>query len=135
MNPYVDIHSHEQEGFKIQAKYGAWRTAVLNFSQAARPESFSHVEKHKETDEVFVLLKGKACLVIAGDKEKPASYEVLPLECYKTYNVKVNVWHGVIMSPDASIYIVENTDTGKENSEYYRLTDEEKEMVKNQAVL
>jgi ureidoglycolate hydrolase len=129
MKTYVDIHSHEDEGFKIQAQFQSWRTAVLNCGVAAKPESFSYVEKHKETDEIFLLLKGKAFLVIGGDGEKPDSFEVLPLDLYETYNVKIGVWHGVLMSNDASIYIVENINTGKDNSGYYNLSNEEKEAI------
>ena len=129
MSSYVDIFFHEDEGFKILAQYQTWRTAMLNSAVANKRETFSYVEKHKETDEVFVLLKGKAFLVIGGDSGKPDSFEVLPLDLFKTYNVKVNVWHGVLMSSDASIYIVENIATGKPNSDYYYLTQEEKETI------
>jgi ureidoglycolate hydrolase len=129
MSSYIDIHSHEVEGFKVLVQYQSWRTAVLNQGKENKPESLSYIERHKETDEVFVLLKGKACLVIGGDNEKPDSIEALPMDLNKTYNVKANVWHGVLMSPDASIYIVENIDTSKENSDYYNLTSEEKEKI------
>ena len=67
MSSYVDIHFHEDDGFKILVQYQAWRTAMLNSAEANRQETFSYVEKHKETDEVFVLLKGKAFLIIGGD--------------------------------------------------------------------
>jgi len=83
MSLYVDIFFHEDEGFKILAQYQTWRTAMLNSALANKPETFSYMEKHKETDEVFVLLKGKAFLIIEGDNEKPNSYEVLPLDLFK----------------------------------------------------
>ena len=57
MSAFIDIHSHENEGFKILVKYQSWRTAVLNSGRSIRPESFNYVERHKETDEIFVLLK------------------------------------------------------------------------------
>ena len=129
MSAYVDIHSHEHEGFKILVKYLTWLTAVLNIGKTTRPESFDYVEKHKETDEVFVLLKGKAYLIIGGDNEKPAFFDVFPLDLHKTYNVKRNVWHAVLMSEDASIYIVENIDTAKENGDYHYLSTEEKDTI------
>ena len=134
MNQYIDIYSHEHEGFKILVKYQSWRTAVLNCGITTRTGTFSYVEKHRETDEVFVLLKGKAYLVIGEDggridSSRPDSYQILPLESFKTYNVKCNIWHGVLMSEDASIYIVENIDTVKENGCYYYLTPEEKEKI------
>jgi hypothetical protein len=51
------------------------------------------------------------------------------MELYKTYNVKAKVWHAVVMSADASIFIVENLDTAKENSDYHDLTIKEKETI------
>ena len=134
MSTYVDIHSHDNEGFKVLVEYQSWRTAVLNSSKVTKPEPISYVEKHNETDEVFLLLKGKAFLIIGGDSQMPGhgesmAFEVFPLDLYKTYNVRAKVWHGVIMSDDASIYIVENIDTGKHNSDYYNLSKEEIETI------
>ena len=40
----------------------------------------------------------------------------------EVYNVKQHVWHTVILSRDASILIMENQDTGFENSEYCNLS-------------
>jgi hypothetical protein len=44
------------------------------------------------------------------------------MEPLKAYNVKRNAWHGVIMSRDAVILLVENEKTGITNSEYFPLT-------------
>ena len=129
MSTYVETYSHECEGFKILVKYQSWRTAVLNQGKENKPEFISYAEKHNESDEVFLLLKGKAYLVIGGDGGKPESFEVMPMEPLKTYNVKAKVWHACLMSPDASIYIVENADTGRENGEHYSLSAEEKRKI------
>ena len=34
------------------------------------------------------------------------------------YVVKQNQWHNIIVSEDAKVLIVENVDTGRENTEY-----------------
>ena len=44
----------------------------------------------------------------------------------KVYNVKQHVWHTAILSWDASILIVENQDTGSENSEHCNLSEKQK---------
>jgi len=129
MNQYVETYSHGHEGFKILVNYRTWRTAVLNYGQTTNPEYFNYIEKHRETDEVFVLLKGKAYLAIGGDVELLELIEVFPMDLCKTYNIKKNVWHGVIMSKDASIYLVEEANTGKENSSYHYLSEDEKEKI------
>ena len=63
------------------------------------------------TDEVFVLLEGKAALVVGEEKN------VYQMEKFKIYNVKKAMWHGTAMSPDAKILIVENHNTSADNSE------------------
>ena len=40
--------------------FGAWRVAYLNFSDRFDPEKADTLERHMETDEVFVLLEGEA---------------------------------------------------------------------------
>lgn len=65
-----------------------------------------------ETDEIFVLLEGKATLLIGAEAEE------VPMEKFKCYNVKKGVWHTIATSPDAHVFIVENADTSDDNSEF-----------------
>ena len=64
------------------------------------------------TDEVFVLIKGKGSLFI-GEKRTRVEMEI-----GKVYNVKKAVWHEMVLDEEALVLIVENDDTGKENTEY-----------------
>jgi ureidoglycolate hydrolase len=129
MKEYVDTQYHEDEGFKILIQYQSWRTAMLNSCKENTLSALSYVEKHTATDEVFVLLKGQAYLIVGGDAEKPDFYEIMPMDLYKSYNVKKNVWHASVLSKNASIYIVENIETGKENSDYYYFEATEKDKI------
>ena len=52
-----------------------------------------------------------------------------PMQLGKLYNVKQNAWHTIFMSEDANVLIVENRDTNEENSEYYTIQPEHKEMI------
>lgn len=52
-----------------------------------------------------------------------------PMELGKLYNVKQNAWHTIFMSEDANVLIVENRDTNEENSEYFTIQPEHKEMI------
>ncbi len=70
------------------------------------------MERHLETDEVFVLLFGTASLVVGDDKK------IYDLEPGKIYNVKRGVWHQVFIDKGSKVLIVENSDTTRENSEY-----------------
>ena len=77
-----------------------------------------------QTDEVFVLMEGQVTLMMGeGDQTVTAVYGI-PMEPLKLYNVKQGAWHGVLMSKDATILLVENQNTGNANSEYFNLTPE-----------
>ena len=76
-------------------------------------EKFDKLERHLLTDEVFVLLSGSAELVIGLDMKH------IPLETGKIYNVKKGAWHNILIEKDAKVLIVENHNTGLENTEYH----------------
>ena len=80
-----------------------------------QPNSFDIIEKlerHLLTDEVFVLLSGKAMLLL-GEKAQAVN-----MDTGKIYNVKKGAWHAIKVTPDAKILIVENHNTGFENTQY-----------------
>lgn len=123
----LEIRSHDGPGYQPQVDYGAWRVAILNYTEA--PEAIVNVERHNETDEIFVLTRGKGVLFIGDGAAHPERLFPQPMELGKIYNVKKAVWHTVIMSLDASILIVENRDTSKQNSDHSELKPEQKALI------
>jgi ureidoglycolate hydrolase len=87
------------------------------------------MERHTQTDEVFVLLEGQATLILGGNSERVESIQVQDLAISTLYNVKQNAWHTILLNQDASILIVENRNTGEDNTEYFRLSREFKKMI------
>ncbi len=108
----LEIKDFRGEDYKAVISYGAWRVAYLNYSQRFDPDKINILERHMETDEVFLLLEGKATLLIGEDAEE------VPMEKFKCYNVLRGVWHTIATSPDAHVFIVENADTSDDNSEF-----------------
>jgi hypothetical protein len=45
------------------------------------------------------------------------------------YNVKQGAWHAVAVSRDATILLVENRDTARENSDYYDLNPGQRQSI------
>lgn len=111
----------EENGFMPLVYFKGWRVAVLNFFDMVSKEKFYRVERHMETDEVFVLLKGQAYLIVGDDNEKMLDVRLIKMEECTIYNIKQNVWHHIIMSEDCSVLIVEEADTSLENSEYFEI--------------
>lgn len=109
----MDIQYFSGEGYMPLISFEGWRVAVVNYCDRLSEKNFCKVERHLKTDEVFILLQGEANLFIGMEIER------YPMEIGKLYTVKCGEWHGISMNKGASVVIVENDDTGIENSEYF----------------
>lgn len=112
----LEIKEYKQEGYSPVIDFGQWRVAVLNYCDELLPWNISKMQRHDETDEVFVLLKGEFVLYIGEGVQEIGKIHAVKLEPYKMYNVKRGVWHTHTLSRDASVLIVENRSTGPDNS-------------------
>lgn len=123
MKQLVEIFEHTGEDYKPLIDFNGWRVAILNDAPKFRRETTPYLERHNETDEVFVLLEGTCTLYIGdGCGDALGAVTLLPMEKKKLYNVKKGVWHNLIAASGTSLLIVENTDTTKENSDYHPVT-------------
>lgn len=125
----LQIRDHTGEGFKPLVQFGSWRVAILRPRQDTRAAGIRNLERHTETDEVFVLTIGRAALLLGGDGSQPDRISVEVMQIGRVYNIRQAVWHGVLLSPDASILIVENQDTSTANSQYLDLTPDQRAQI------
>ena len=109
-NNNIEIYDYTGESYEPTMNFGAWRVAFMNYADEL--EKLNKYERHLETDEVFVLIKGEASLFIGEERER---YD---MEIGKFYNVKKNAWHSMSMTENSIVLIVENDNTGLENTEY-----------------
>ena len=107
--------------------------SILNFLPRLVPERTTSMQKHTETDECFILLQGKAMLVLADGEDSPNQIQVVKLRKNTIYNVPLGVWHTPIMSEDAKILLVENNHTIESNSPRFSLTEEQMDLVQELA--
>ena len=114
MSNLIDILEHNGPGYSTVMKFGAWRVAVLNYAKEFDPETPLRLERHMETDEIFVLLDGNATLIIGEDKQRYV------MEKNKVYNVRAGTWHHIHTDAEGKVLIVENVDTGLANTEYMK---------------
>ncbi len=127
----VEIKDYAGEGYQPLIHYGGWRVAILRWGESSPPEKIRFMERHTQTDEVFVLLHGQATLILGGNTARVEGLHHQKLEECRLYNVKRNVWHTVMMSSDVSILIVEESNTGDENTEFCELSgDLRKEIMR-----
>lgn len=103
----MEIFDYIGEDFKAVMQSENWKIGLLRFSD--RFSKCKVMERHFETDEAFILLEGEATLY-----EEDNSYN---MEKSKVYNVKKGLWHHIVVSENATVLVVENSDTGVENTE------------------
>lgn len=122
MNEAIEITNFPNTDYMPLVDYEGWRVAVLASCANTTPEKIQTMQKHDYTDEVFVLVRGNAILITAGNGHKPEGITLHKMEPYKTYNIKKGFWHNHVLDEDGIVLIVENSNTCDENSPIMSLT-------------
>lgn len=105
----LDVVAFSGKNYRRAIEFGEWCVAFLNHGE--RFAAPTYIERHNESDEVFVLVSGEATLLIGESRRE------VRMECGKIYNVRKGTWHQIVTAPCARCLIVENADTGAVNSE------------------
>lgn len=125
----LEIRHHTDKGYKPVIDFNTWRVAILNYSEDLKPENLSAMQRHEETDEVFVLLKGRCLLFIGDGQASVTAIYAEDMRPCRAYNVKKGVWHTHTLSKDAMVLIVENRDTTYDNSPFCSLQAQQRRMI------
>ena len=121
----IEVKEYKEPGYAPVIDFERWRVAVLNDIDELEIPNLKTMQKHLESDEVFVLLKGHVTLFTAGGGEKIGMIQCVTLEPLKCYNVKKGVWHTHTLEKDSSVLIVENRNTCDDNSPTALLTEKQ----------
>ncbi len=121
----LEIIDFPQEDYMPLKDYGSWRVAVLKYCKNTELSRIDWMQKHNETDEVFVLLNGRCTLILAEDGKMPNHFRAIEMQPHRLYNIKKGNWHNHILDADGEVLIVENQNTSDENSPVYRMTEQD----------
>jgi hypothetical protein len=110
------VSEYMGEGYLPLIDYGSWRVAFLRYTDELLPQKLRTMQRHDQSDEVFVLLSGRCILFLGEGAEKIESIYAQDMQPLKVYNVKQTCWHTHTLSEDATVLIVENRDTTHKNS-------------------
>ena len=125
----LEIRTYAGGGFLPLINHGTWRVAVLRYLDRLLPPNLDTMQRHGETDEVFVLFAGRSILFIGEGNERVSEIHAQDMEPLTLYNVKKGCWHTHTLSPDATILIVENQDTSERNSARAALDSAQQEKI------
>ena len=118
----LEIHEYHGQGYQPLVNSHIWRVALLNFTPNLIPDRIDEIQRHNETDEVFILLRGRCILFLGEGNDSVTRFYAQDLEPFRLYNIKRRVWHTHVLSPDAKVLIVENQNTSPANSPRLNLT-------------
>lgn len=100
----VDIHTYAEEDFQPVVETPGWLVALMNWAPRFDIAAPRQVEAHSQTDEVFVLQRGKSVLLTSTEQ----GLEVIDMLPGVVYNVTRGTYHNVVGSRDAQWLIVES---------------------------
>lgn len=125
----IEVVNFPKTDYQPLVDYEGWRVAVLAFCENTKLEKIKTMQKHNETDEVFVLVRGNCTLITAGNEDKPGELSVMKMEPQKVYNVKKGFWHNHVLDEEGIVVIIENQDTTDDNSPILSLTEEQRKAL------
>lgn len=112
----MEIKRSGDKAWEVAAQFEGWLVGFITYGK--KFSEFSTLERHNQTDEVFMLVKGEATLYVADKDIKVTEYK---MEQGALYKVAKGEWHHIVVSRDALAIVVENSDTSSENSDYLTL--------------
>jgi hypothetical protein len=117
----VEIGEYFGIGFQPVLIFDGWRVAMKRAGAGTSAAKFHAVDRHNETNEVFVLTTGQAEMLLMEGGNVPTEFHLFPMELNVAYSVQQSAWHHVFMSDDAHIIVFERANTARENSDSYEL--------------
>ena len=117
----LEVQEWNEVGYQPLVFSQDWQVALLNWEPIFDLEKISEVERHNQTDEVFVLTRGRAVLFTVDEQ----GMQIEEMKPGVIYNVRKGVWHNLTSTRDASWIIVENRDTHLHDCEFRKLSAEE----------
>lgn len=109
-------------GFTRLFENDKWTLAMILDSEQMHRENVTAVSRHIETDEAFVLLEGEAYLYAGTGETVPLTLQRFSLQKNKVAVVKAGTWHATITQSGCKILVIENTGTGRGNTEKIPVT-------------
>ena len=129
MPELLDIQTYDGQGYKPLVDFESWRVAILNYDPELLPEQLTRMQRHNETDEVFVLLRGRCILFVGEGKDSVDRIHAEDLQPHRLYTVRQAVWHTHTLSSDAKVLVIENRNTTYGNSPFAPLSNAQRQQL------
>lgn len=122
----LEIHEWSGIGYSPLVFSHDWMVSLLNWEEIFDLKNVGQIERHNHTDEVFILVRGKAVIFTIDE----AGMQVKEMIAGLLYNVRQGVWHNLLSTHDAVFVIVENRDTHLHDCEFRQLGELEMKFLR-----
>ena len=113
----LTISQPSRPGFEPVVTTDRFKCAFLTHGEGFTYGEVRELKRHNKTDVVFVLLSGKATMLILENDR----FTETPLQPGTAYNVCTGTWHYLAASEDAVVFVTESSDTSKANTDVLTL--------------
>ena len=123
----MKIAAYEFSGEGMQRVYEneKWMVGIKNWKPANDITGIDMLERHNLTDELFVLVAGSCTLISAEETPEGLVFGKVEMEPNKVYCIPATMWHNTITQKDTKMILIEDSNTGMDNSDVYKLSEAE----------
>ncbi len=122
----IEKYEIKESGFHPFLISDGWQIAQLNYDRNQKVENINRLDIHNHTDEVFVLLKGRAIIITAQIDDNQPQFEFEVMKPGVIYNVPRKTWHNIVMEKKCKVIIVEKSNTHQNDFELFQLNEKKK---------
>lgn len=127
----IDQLTFEGEGMSRVFENSKWTVGIKNWKPANDITGIDCLERHNETDELFVLLAGRCTLIYANENSGNLEMGAVEMEQNKVYNIPATLWHNTVTQKDTKMVLIEDSNTGMNNSDILSLDEKQIETLKS----
>ena len=110
-----------------------WIIGIKNWKPTNDISCIDCLERHNETDELFILLSGTCILIYANENGGDLDIKTVRMAPLKVYNIPATLWHNTITQKDTKLALIEDSATGQNNSNVLTLNADQITLVKKLA--
>lgn len=125
----IQVLEFDGEGMKRVFENGKWMVGIKNWKPTNDISGIDCLERHNQTDELFVLLSGSCTLLYADEENGGLNIKAEKMQPMRVYNIPRSLWHNTVTTRDVKLVLIEDSSTGAENSDILELSREQIDYV------
>ena len=129
----IEVLDFSGEGMSRVYENEKWTVGIKNWKPANDISGVDCLERHNETDELFILLSGGCTLIYANEGEESLDIQAQKMEPFRVYCIPATLWHNTVTQKDTKMALIEDSSTSGDNSDVLPLNEEQIARVKQLA--